>query len=1496
MVPRNREESRGGGPRGREEPGVPRRPRATESTLRHPAGGRTTEQPAGSAAAPAPPGAATDHRPDQDLRPAASRLDAILAEIVDRAVTLFAADAAGLWRFEAEADRPFRLAAERGVSPDLLRVVADLRREEPAPGLRALAEDRVVVIDRAGAYNERLRAVYERNGFETICFVPVVLDGAPLGLLVLYHRSDHIWTEAARALARGFAEHVAMAIQNGRLYGSLQDLAARLRAIQDLGLRLDRIRDVTGIGEAIVDEVGILLDVDTVRVYEIDEKRQTCEPIAFRGRFLGLDDPGPDALRVEVGRGLTGWVAAHGEPLRLGDAAADPRSLVVGRPEGPESMLLVPMRSEDRVVGLIVVSKEGRDRFTPDDEQLLTIFAAHAAQAIVNARHHARLQEQQAALERQLASQQRLLEVTERLVAARDPAEVLEEVADALAELVHYDTLAVYRLDPAAGVRRAVVARDHYAEVVLGHAAPIGSGLTGWAIAHRQPVLANDAHLDPRATQIPGTPFEPESMIVVPLMAGGQVVGTLNVGRVGGPEAHFSAAEFELVQLFAAQAANALQNAEAHLAAQVRARLDSLTGLDNHGAFQADLARAIEAGSSSTFALVMLDLDGFKAYNDARGHPAGDLLLQQIAGAIRGAIRAGDRAYRYGGDEFAVLLPGADRRQGRRIEARIRTAISALTRSDGPPVEASTGLAVFPIDGVRADELVAVADEALYLAKAARPSHARDPRDAYLATLTETAAVLMTQVELSTLEATVVQRAAELLGVEDALLYLVDEARDRLVPVAGRGRLVGRRRGPARGEGLAGRAWLTGSVLDSDRSSTPRGRRQRRGTGAEVAIPLVVRGRTVGVLVLRTGAGRRLSARERGALARFADLAAVALDNARGAADPRRTPEQHPSARQPRSDGDLPSPEERFRRLADATGEALVIHREGRILQVNRAFEALFGCPPGGAVGRSVLDFAAPESLPALTDHWQRHPDDAIEVLARTEDGRLFPVRVVGRPIPWEDGEARLASIRDLREQRGLEARLAREARHDRVTGLLNRRALTEELAAALGLGPAPPADPAAGPGPALILLDLDRFTTINETLGHAAGDDALAAIAGRLGELCRPSDVVARVGSDEFGILLTGPADPETAIRVGHRILAALREPLRIAGHEVFVGASVGVAWAGSEATPEGLLRDAEIALHRAKEAGGDRLVVFEPTLRLGRHERLDLEADLRRAIERSQLRLHYQPIVDLRSEVVVGLEALLRWEHPERGLVPPLTFVPLAEETGLIADIGRWVLGEATRQAAAWRGAGRAEADGPFVGINLSAREFGDPGLVDAVRSALEATDLDPDRLELEITESVLMDEGGPGIAVLRALKELGVRLVLDDFGTGYASLGYLSRLPLDAIKLDRSFVARLPQDQATLAIVRAVVGLAHDLGMAVVAEGIERPDQRTALAEIGCDRGQGYLWSVPVPAERISPSWRQVAAGRNPRPGETARRPRSGSRSGSLSRGSSRRAGAA
>jgi diguanylate cyclase (GGDEF)-like protein len=445
-----------------------------------------------------------------------------------------------------------------------------------------------------------------------------------------------------------------------------------------------------------------------------------------------------------------------------------------------------------------------------------------------------------------------------------------------------------------------------------------------------------------------------------------------------------------------------------------------------------------------------------------------------------------------------------------------------------------------------------------------------------------------------------------------------------------------------------------------------------------------------------------------------------------------------------------------------------------------------------------------------------------------------------------------------------------RGALYDPITGLPNRELLADRIAHALA-----GRHPAASSSVAVLLLDLDRFKVINETLGHAAGDGLLQAVGQRLLHALRPGDTVARFAGDQFAIVLDPIESVGEAVAVAERLAAELRAPFSMHDRDWFISAAMGIALPdGERSTPDELLREAEIAMVRAKGDPVRRHAVFEPTMSDQTIERLDLESDLRRALDQHELRLHYQPIVDLRSEEILGFEALVRWQHPVRGLVPPLAFIPMAEETGLIVPLGRWVLETACQQAARWqRSAVRGGFTPPFVSVNLSARQFMQADLVEQIGGALATTGIEPDMLELEITESVVMDRSEAGIRTLRQLRALGVRLVLDDFGTGYSSLAYLKHLPLDTIKVDRTFVAGI-EEPADRSIVDAVIAMAHGLGIDVVAEGIETERQAERLRELGCDRGQGFLFARPMPVERVTALLRRPGLGGAGAPGPLRR----------------------
>jgi len=472
----------------------------------------------------------------------------------------------------------------------------------------------------------------------------------------------------------------------------------------------------------------------------------------------------------------------------------------------------------------------------------------------------------------------------------------------------------------------------------------------------------------------------------------------------------------------------------------------------------------------------------------------------------------------------------------------------------------------------------------------------------------------------------------------------------------------------------------------------------------------------------------------------------------------------------------------------------------------------------------------------------QRAGSPAVE-RHRTASGEAHDLELSVHEVVFESRRALLVAATDVTARRKAQARLLQAAFYDPLTGLPNRALFKDRLEIAFARAKGREAARFA-----VFFLDLDRFKLVNDSLGHRAGDELLVQIARRLESCRRAGDTVARLGGDEFTLLVEGVATDEEAIAVAERVHRSLMPPYMIEGHEVFAGASIGIALGGpATERVEHLLRDADTAMYRAK-VRGCRHAVFDSSM----HERamaaLRIENELRRALERGELRVHYQPIVELSSSKILGVEALVRWEHRERGLVPPSEFIPLAEETGLVVPLGHWVLDEACRALSTL-------PERITLSVNLSGRQLLQPEFCTELKEMLARCRIDPSRLRLELTESMLIGNGAAAIAALTQLRGTGVRLCIDDFGTGYSSLSYLHELPIDSLKIDRSFVGAMGDDERKIKIVQSILVLGKALGIDVVAEGVETQEQVEVLRRLGCERAQGYFFARPVPLEQLS-----------------------------------------
>jgi len=556
----------------------------------------------------------------------------------------------------------------------------------------------------------------------------------------------------------------------------------------------------------------------------------------------------------------------------------------------------------------------------------------------------------------------------------------------------------------------------------------------------------------------------------------------------------------------------------------------------------------------------------------------------------------------------------------------------------------------------------------------------------------------------------------------------------------------------------------------------------------------------------------------------------------------------------------LSESENRFRSIFKSANDAIILtDSQGKIISWNKTAQTIFGYTETEILGQtlSILfppdycsNFSNETEIDPLLASGLLHPGSkAIELDGLKKDGNNFPLEI--SLSSWETAEGVFYSgiVRDITERKSLEDQLTHLALHDPLTKLANRvlfRNCVERSLERAKRNHFPVA---------VLFLDLDNFKIVNDSLGHAAGDELLVSVAERLRACLRGSDTPARLGGDEFAILIEDTTHTEGAVLVAERIKDILCSPFSINGKEVFVGASIGIAvTSNGHENPEELLRNADVAMYMAKNQGKGSYAVFENEMHETLIKRIEIESDLRRAIEQQEFVLHYQPIIDLESKRMMGMEALVRWNHPQKGLIPPMDFLPIAEETRLIIPLGKWILEEACRQARKWQVEYKCES-WLSITVNISNRQFLQKTLVEMIVSALADSGLSPHSLILEITEDTMLENTEATGKKLQELKNIGVRLAIDDFGTGYSSLSYLQQFPVDILKIDKSFIDKINDSKEGAAVARAIITMGDTLHLRTVAEGIETPEQTATLQSLGCELGQGYHFARPLNIEDMN-----------------------------------------
>lgn len=535
--------------------------------------------------------------------------------------------------------------------------------------------------------------------------------------------------------------------------------------------------------------------------------------------------------------------------------------------------------------------------------------------------------------------------------------------------------------------------------------------------------------------------------------------------------------------------------------------------------------------------------------------------------------------------------------------------------------------------------------------------------------------------------------------------------------------------------------------------------------------------------------------------------------------------------------------EERLKKFTEATNEGIVFHDDGRVIDFNDAMAKMLGLPREKLIGSNIFQFVAPEALDQIRENIAAEFEKTYESTILRADGSRIAVEITGKQMLFDGAMHRMTVIRDITDRKEAEARIQFLAHHDTLTQLPNRLMMMDRLEHMLA------AAKRHAKMVGVLFIDLDNFKTVNDSLGHHAGDELLKRVAGRIQSCLRAADMVARLGGDEFLVVVSDLALAEDVVPVAEKLLSAVAESFSIEGHIITVSPSIGISIFPRDGNDrDALIKNADAAMYLAKESGRNNFQFYTSQLNKGAFEALAMESGIRRAIDQVQWLAHYQPEVSLATGEMTGIEALIRWRHPELGVLGPDKFISVAEHRGLIMPIGKWMLQEATKQNAAWQHMGLPKVP---IAVNLSPLQFKQPQLVELVRRALEEAGLEGQYLELEITENLLMQDTQQVAKTLGELKKLGVKLTVDDFGAGYSSLSYLKRYPIDKLKIDRSFIRHIPGSIEDTAITNAMISLSKSLGMKVLAEGVERDTQAEFLRGQKCDEMQGYLVAAPMSA---------------------------------------------